>query len=141
MSMTRSILCAAVAALMISACGTQRPVVYPRSNNAATDRARANNAIDSCIAMAKDSGIYGSGGGDVGRRSAENAAVGGAAGAAAGAVYGNAGKGAAAGAAGGAAGGLVRGLFRGSNRGPDAATRKYIERCLTERGYQTAGWR
>ena len=56
----------------------------------------------------------------------------------AGAVLGSVGRGAGAGAAAGAAGGLVRGLFRG--REPTPVYRRFVERCLSDKGYEVIGW-
>jgi hypothetical protein len=38
------------------------------------------------------------------------------------------------------AGGLVRGIFR-TRRDPDPAYRHFMERCLSEKGYEVIGWR
>jgi hypothetical protein len=73
------------------------------------------------------------------KRTAESAAVGGAIGGAVGAVTGSVGRGAAAGAAGGAAGSVARSLL--GWRDPDPVEKRYVERCLAERGYDVIGWR
>jgi outer membrane lipoprotein SlyB len=59
-------------------------------------------------------------------------------GAAAGAVVGRAGRGAAMGAAGGGSAGLLRGLF--GSRDPDPVQKRFVEKCLREKGYQVIGW-
>ena len=73
---------------------------------------------------------------------AKNTAVGGAAGTvvggAAGAVTGNLGKGTAVGAAAGAAAGLVRGVSKASE--PSPIHKRFVEKCLRDRGYEPLGW-
>jgi len=54
-------------------------------------------------------------------------------------VLGRPGTGAAVGAASGAAGGLVRGALKA--RDPDPVFKRFVERCLRERGYDVVGWR
>lgn len=73
------------------------------------------------------------------RRGAEGAAVGAAAGAAGAAVYGgDIGRAAGTGAAAGAAAGAVRGGFDAAD--PNPTYRRFVERCLRERGYDVIGW-
>jgi len=126
----------------ITACASQRPVLYPNAKWKSAGQARAKAAVSQCTALARQGGVYASSAaGNTAKTTAEAAAVGGAVGAAAGAVYGRAGRGAAAGAAGAATGGLLRGLFRGNRNSPDRPTRRFIELCLHDRGYQVLGWR
>jgi hypothetical protein len=54
-------------------------------------------------------------------------------------VTGNLGRGAAAGAAGGAAGGMTRGLFESGE--PDPVMKRFVERCLRDKGYEPIGWK
>ena len=63
------------------------------------------------------------------------AAVGGAMGAVAGAFYGDISGGAARGAAIGGTGGAVSGSLT-----PDQLKRRYVERCLSSKGYDIIGW-
>jgi len=56
-----------------------------------------------------------------------------------GAVLGGVGKGAAAGAAGGAAGALTRGVIHAGD--PDPTFRRFVEKCLRDKGYEPIGWR
>lgn len=122
-----------------AACARQRPVLYPNTHYKSVGAKVAKEDVDWCFAYAER---YGAGpqpaqraaGGTV-----KGAAVGGAAGAAVGAVTGNAGTGAAAGAAGGAAAGLTRAIFDSGK--PDSVERGFVEQCLNDLGYQTAGWR
>ena len=84
-------------------------------------------------------GTEGDKGEELAKKTGKGAAVGGAVGAAVGAVTGNFGRGTAAGAAGGAAGGMTRGLFEANE--PDPVTKRFVERCLRERGYEPIGWK
>jgi len=127
----------AVGACSIS-CAPQRPVLYPNAHYQSAGAAVAQRDIDECMARAANF-AQGGAGTEVARSAGAGAAIGAAAGAAAGAVYGRAGKGAAAGAAGGGAGGAMRGILR--SRSPDATTRRFVERCLRDKGYETIGWR
>jgi len=131
-------LAALLGAALAAGCSTSKPVLYPDAHLQRVGAAQAEEDVAGCIALANS---YGLGSGEserVARDSATGAATGGAGGAAAGAVVGRPGTGAAAGAAGGAASGLVRGLFR---RDPDPLHRRFVERCLRERGYSVIGWR
>jgi len=128
---------APLALLLLAACAT-RPVVYPNEKLRASGQVAVKEDTDACIAEARaylDSGRVP----EVAKRTGESAAMGGAVGAAVGAVAGNVGRGAAAGAAGGAAGSLAHGLFHWND--PDPVERRYVERCLAERGYEVIGWR
>jgi outer membrane lipoprotein SlyB len=130
-----SALPAALAALMLAAtlagCAAQ-PVVYGGGGVAQAD-------IDDCKRLARAAGA-GAQGGQVARDTALGAAAGGAASGAWSAVRGDSdvGNRAAAGAAAGAAVGLVRGVARGSE--PSGAFKAYVNRCLSERGYDVVGW-
>ena len=55
-----------------------------------------------------------------------------------GAVLGRAGRGAAVGAATGATGGFLRGLFKG--RQPSQVHKRFVDKCLRDRGYEPLGW-
>jgi hypothetical protein len=136
----------AVLLLLGAGCASRRPVLYPNDAMRARGDAAVQADVDECIALAdRDVGR-----GRRGRPVAEAAgagavggAVGAAAGAAGGAVVGNAGRGAAVGAATGAAGGATRGLLRGlfGSREPDPIYKAYVQRCLSDRGYEVLGWR
>lgn len=74
----------------------------------------------------------------VAKGTATGAAVGGASGAAVGAVFGKVGKGEAAGALGGAAA-LTSGLIRSGE--PNPMFKRFVEKCLREKGYEPIGWK
>lgn len=124
---------------VLSACGTKRPVLYPNDHLNRVGKQVAEKDIDDCIQLAADHGLKSNAGGKVAGQTAGGAAVGAATGAAVGAVLGSAGRGAAAGAAGGGAGGFIRGIFR--SRDPDPVVRRFVEKCLHDKGYEPIGWR
>jgi hypothetical protein len=120
------------------ACATQRPVLYPNDILREEGSEVAQAAIDDCMRLAAQYSAAGNNGSEIAQKTAENAVVGGASGAAAGAVFGNAGKGAAAGAAGAGAATVTRGFLR--SKKPDPVFRRFVERCLREKGYEPIGW-
>jgi hypothetical protein len=124
-------------ALLLFACAT-RPIVYPNEKLRESGQVAVEADTNACIAEAEAYLEHGRVP-EVARRTGEAAVVGGAVGAAVGAVAGSVGRGAAAGAAGGAAGSVVHGLWHW--RDPDPVERRYVERCLAERGYDVIGWR
>jgi len=125
--------------LLLVACSQKRPVLYPNYHLQQVGDEAAQTEIDDCIRFAKEHGASSDSSGKVAKSTAGGGAVGAAGGAATGAVLGSVGRGAAAGAAGGAAVGLVRGLFR--SREPDSVFRRFVEKCLREKGYEPIGWK
>ena len=125
--------------LLLVACAQKRPVLYPNYYFQQVGHEQAQTEIDDCIRFAKEYGVSSSSSGKVAKSTAKGGAVGAAGGAATGAVLGNAGRGAAAGSAGGAAIGLTRGLFR--SREPDPVFRRFVDKCLLEKGYEPVGWK
>ena len=125
--------------LLLVACSQKRPVLYPNYHLQQVGDEAAQTEIDDCIRLAKEYDASSSSSGKVAKSTAGGGAVGAAGGAATGAVLGSVGRGAAAGAAGGAAVGLVRGLFR--SREPDPVFRRFVEKCLREKGYEPIGWK
>ncbi len=131
---------ALAALLLVAGCASPEPVLYPNDHLAYVGRDAAEEDIEDCRDMAETAGANpGEGSGEQAAGGAVvGGAVGGAAGAAGGAVVGAAGRGAAVGAAAGAAGGFVRGLFKGPK--PSAAYQNFVNRCLSDRGYEVVGW-
>ena len=124
---------------LATGCADKRPVLYPNATLEHQGQQAADEDIDACIQLAKDYGTEGDKGEELAKKTGKGAAVGGAVGAAVGAVTGNFGRGAAAGAAGGAAGSMTRGLFDANE--PDPVTKRFVERCLREKGYEPIGWK
>lgn len=126
----------------LTACASQRPVLYP---NMLLDRVGSKVAeqnIDDCMRRAKEYVSSSGSGADVPESATIGAGTGAATGAAGGAIVGHAGRGAAIGAVGGGVAGLTRGLFRGLFRSRKAspAYRNFVDRCLREKGYDPIGW-
>ena len=128
-----------VALAMMWGCGSKRPVLYPNYQLTQVGQEAAEADIDRCMELARTHGADTQAGTEVAKDTATGAAVGGATGAAVGAVLGGVGKGAAAGAAGGAAGALTRGVIQSGD--PDPIFRRFVEKCLRDKGYEPIGWR
>ena len=124
---------------LLTACAAHRPVLYPNAMLKDVGHAAAEADIDKCISLAHKYGAESDKNREIAEDAAENAAVAGVAGAAAGAVYDNVGKGAAAGAAAAGSATLTRGLFR--SKEPDPLFRRFVERCLRDKGYDPVGWK
>jgi len=122
----------------LTACTSKRPVLYPNAYLERMGRNTAENDIDECFELARNSGADSSPTDEISKDTASAAVTGSATGAAAGAVYDSAGRGAAAGAAGGAAGGLARGIIHSGD--PQPVLRNFVDRCLREKGYEPIGW-
>lgn len=123
---------------LLVGCAHQRPVLYPVEARAPGGSERAQFAIDQCMARAEAAGLDYSDG-DIAKRTVRGGVVGGASGAAVGAIYGDLGRGAAAGAAQGVIWGFFAGLF--SRDRPAPIYRRFVNRCLRDRGYDPIGWR
>ena len=132
---------AAVACLSVlaaSACSPQRPVLYPNAHYSTVGVESAQGDINQCVEIAEAQAIS--------AKTAENTAgdvayrtgAGAVGGAAVGAVRHSVGRGAAAGAASAGARSLFRAMF--ARKAPDPVHRKFVERCLRDKGYETAGW-
>lgn len=132
-----SMMCLVLAATL-SSCAAKRPVLYPNYHLTMVGQATAASDIDACMELARNYGAGEDKGEQIAKDTATGAAVGGATGAAVGAVVGNLGKGAGAGAAGGAAGALTRGVIRSGD--PDPIFRRFVEKCLRDKGYEPIGW-
>lgn len=130
----------ALAVVTLGAGCAQRPVLYPNARledvgkaEAAGDiaycRARADEYVSSGAATAKE----------IGKDTAVGAVGGAGIGAVAGAVSGGgAGRGAGIGAAVGATAGLLHGTIKSA--GPSPIYKGFVDRCLSNMGYQVIGW-
>lgn len=139
---------AVLALLMLSACSSARPVLYPNAHLESVGKEGAEQDIETCKQSAESAGAEEStGGGKVGRV-ATNTAVGAGAGAASGALGSviagaSAGLGSMVGAASGAVWGLLTGVFYaavGPSHQPNQAYTNFVNRCLQEKGYEVTGW-
>jgi hypothetical protein len=133
-----SIVVLALGAIASSGCRSYEPVLYPNAKLEQVYQDEVDRDIAFCEANAKEYTENPSRAKRAAGDAAEGAVVGGATGAAAGAVLGSVGRGAGAGAAAGAAGGLARGIF--SSRAPNPVYQRFVERCLSDRGYEVIGW-
>lgn len=131
-------LLAIVTMLVLSGCAAPRPVLYPDDYYQAVGQEQAEADIEDCMARAEREGHGADGGAKVAGGTAVGAGAGAAGGAATGAIFGSAGRGAATGAVGGAVAGLIGGLLRAGE--PSTVNKRFVERCLADRGYDTIGW-
>jgi outer membrane lipoprotein SlyB len=128
-----------VMAAVLAGCASQRPVLYPNAKLKQVGDAAARQDVDDCIRLADQAGATHGGGERAVRRGAEGAAVGGVTGAVAGAVgRRNVLDSAAAGAAVGGAAAGTYGAIRSDE--PGEIHRNFVQRCLSERGYDVIGW-
>ncbi|HEB96327.1 MAG TPA: hypothetical protein ENI96_07840 [Sedimenticola thiotaurini] len=129
-----------LALLLLGACSgsPKRPVFYPNAHSRSVDRAQMDRDIDLCMAQARDAGVQQNKDGEVGRKAVGGAAIGGVSAGAWGLVRGDAGERALAGALAGAAGGGVAGALDSTRLNP--TFKRFVERCLRDRGYEVIGW-
>jgi len=126
-------------ALMTGCTSAQkRPVFYPNQHLQMVGKAQAQRDTDDCMALATDHGVSTNRDGEVGKKAAKGAALGGIGAGAWGLVRGDAGERAVAGAAAGAATGAVKGGFDSTELNP--TFKRFVQRCLHERGYDVIGW-
>jgi hypothetical protein len=139
---------AVLAVLMLSACSSARPVLYPNAHLQSVGKEAAEQDIEACKQLAESSGVEEHiEGGKVGRVTT-GTAVGAGAGAASGALGSviagaSAGLGSMVGAASGAVWGLLTGVFYaavGPSHQPNQAYTGFVNRCLQEKGYEVTGW-
>ncbi len=112
---------------------TKSPILYPNEHLASVGAEQANRDIEECCRLA-DSYLKSQKTKDMTKKAVESSVVGAASGAAAGSIFGHAGRGAAA----GAAASVTHSLFRVKD--PDPVFMNYVNRCLSDKGYQTLGW-
>ncbi len=123
-----------------SACAAQKPVFYPNAHYETVGEQRAMADAQQCMADAREHGVDPDAANRTGNRAAKGAAVGAVSSAVVSAVLGgNVGRAIGAGAAGGATAGAVSGATEASD--PGQLFKRYVERCLQEKGYDVIGWR
>lgn len=123
---------------LLQGCASQRPVLYPNAQYQSVGRSVAEAEVRECIALANSSGADSDRLKEVAEDTAKGAAIGAGTGVVSGAIFGRPGKGAAAGAAGGGTATLLYGLL-GSDE-PNNLHRRFVERCLRDKGYEPIGW-
>lgn len=126
---------------LIAGCATTppRPALYPNKTYEKHGPAAADEAVASCMYKADAAGLKDNTENQALKEGAGGALAGAAVGAALGAISGNAGYGAATGAVIGGAGGTVHGA--GKQNEPGSIYKEYVNRCLTNKGYEVIGWR
>ena len=130
--------------LLLTACSTAHPVLYPNAHLQSAGKDIAEQDIEACRQLAETAGAEeGSGkAGRVATGTVVGGGVGAAAGAVGGAISGAVGRGSMIGAATGAVWGLLTGLFHmiaGPSQ-PNQAYTNFVNRCLQEKGYDVTGW-
>ena len=117
---------------------SKKPVLYPNEYLKNVGREQAEADIRKCLEMAEEYGVETQQGDKVAKGTAVGAAGGAVGGAVGGAISGNLGGGIVTGVAGGAAVGLFYGLFSASE--PSATYKNFVNKCLSEKGYEPVGW-
>ena len=130
--------------LILVACSTAHPVLYPNEHMQSVGKEIAGQDIEDCKKLAESAGAEeGSGkAGRVATGTVVGGGVGAAAGAVGGAITGAVGRGSMIGAATGAVWGLLTGLYHvvaGPSQ-PNQAYTNFVNRCLQEKGYEVTGW-
>ena len=119
--------------LFLTACAS-KPQLYPNHKLKTVGKEAAKKDIDQCIADA-DEYLKSSKGKNITKGAGAGAAIGGAMGAVGGLFTGNVGGGLVRGGAIGAAGGGAAGALS-----PDQVKQRFVNQCLTDKGYQVIGW-
>ena len=138
--------CSAVAGLgllvltLLSACSSsaKRPVFYPNSHMQQVGQAQARRDADQCMALADSYDVSRTRDGEVATKATSGALIGGASAGAWGIVRGDAGERALAGALAGGSAGAVKGGVDSTRISP--TFQRFVNQCLSERGYQVIGW-
>ncbi len=130
--------------LLLTACSTAHPILYPNAHMQSVGKEIATQDIETCRQLAESAGAE-EGRGKAGRvatGTAVGAGAGAAAGAVGGAISGAVGRGSMIGAASGAVWGLLTGLYHaiaGPSQ-PNQAYTNFVNQCLQEKGYEVTGW-
>jgi uncharacterized membrane protein len=111
-----------------------RPQLYPNQKFKSVGKESAKKDIDDCIAKAEQE-LESSKGKKIAKGAGAGAAIGATMGAVSGMFSGNMARGLIRGGAIGAAGGGVAGALS-----PDEIKRRFVNQCLSEKGYQVLGW-
>lgn len=129
--------------LLLTACSTAHPILYPNAHMQSVGKEAVEQDIEACRKLAESAGAE-QGSGKTGRvatSTAVGAGAGAAAGAVGGAISGSVGRGSMIGAVTGAVWGFLMGLFRASGSSqPNQAYTNFVNRCLQEKGYEVTGW-
>lgn len=119
-------------------CAVQRgPVLYPNDHWKAVGDDQARRDIEECSRLAENF-VRSQPGSETAKGAAGGAVAGAIVGGAVGAVTGNLGRGAAIGAAAGGTSGLIHGAAKDAQ--PSPVHKSFVDRCLSEKGYEPIGW-
>ena len=129
-----------IALVHLNGCAGPQPGLYRNAHLRYVLPDRSDEVIAECEELAEEYATKSEAGEKVANQTALGGTVGAAGGAVGGAISGNVGLGAAIGAAIGATQGLLLGLFGASSSDPSPTYKKFVNRCLHERGYEPIGW-
>ena len=120
-----------------------RPVLYPNTTLNRVGDAQGRVEVNACLSRAQASGLSPTqASGEAGRRAGEGAATAGVASVVGALITGRGAEGVlragAAGAAIGGSAGAVSGAFH--NDRPNGVYRSFVQRCLSEKGFDVIGW-
>ena len=130
--------------VLLAACSTAQPILYPNTHMQSVGKEIAAQDIEACRKLAESAGAE-EGTGKAGRvatGTVVGGGIGAAAGAVGGAISGGVGRGSMIGAATGAVWGLLTSLYHavaGPSQ-PNQAYTSFVNRCLQEKGYEVTGW-
>jgi uncharacterized protein YcfJ len=131
--------------LLLTACSTAQPILYPNAHMQSVGKEIAAQDIEACRQLAKSAGAEEGSekkAGRVATGTVVGGGIGAAAGAVGGAISGGVGRGSMIGAATGAVWGLLTSLYHavaGPSQ-PNQAYTNFVNRCLQEKGYEVTGW-
>jgi outer membrane lipoprotein SlyB len=123
---------------LLIGCAGPKPILYPNTHFKSVGQEQADKDIAECKAFAEQYASTSEGGKRMVKSTAMGAGVGAASGAVGGAIRGSASQGSLVGAAAGATIGLIRGLFTLNE--PNHTYMTLVNRCLSDRGYESVGW-
>ncbi|MFZ2949114.1 MAG: hypothetical protein WA003_06485 [Desulfuromonadaceae bacterium] len=126
-------------ALMLAACGSQRPILYPNSQLKEVGQSKANQEIDDCIRLATEYQAGGDKTREIAKETGKAGVVGAATGAVIGVITGDIGRATAIGGAGVATATMGSGIM--SSDEPDPVFKQFVDQCLRDKGFQPIGWR
>ena len=121
-------------------CASPRPVLYPNAHLEEVGEEASQREIEVCLELADAADLDSNQAAEAAKRTAGGAAVGTATGAVGGAISGGgAGRGALIGLGVGSVAGFFSWMFGSKKREPVYVN--YVNLCLSDRGYQTLGWK
>ena len=125
-----------------SGSGSAQPVLYPNAAFNRVGEAQAQNEVAACQARASAAGLRAEEGSQMAQRAGEGAAVAGVASAVGALVFGRGTDGMLRSGLGGAAIGGAAGATQAAVRGgrPSSLYRSFVQRCLSEKGFDVIGW-